>query len=118
MDAMLGALALGDIGGHFPDCDVRYRGISSMVLLAKVRDLIEKEGYRVYNADTVILAEKPRISGFAESIAESLAGALGLSRDRIGVKATTTEGLGFTGREEGIGAQAAVRLVRAVPAKA
>jgi 2-C-methyl-D-erythritol 4-phosphate cytidylyltransferase/2-C-methyl-D-erythritol 2,4-cyclodiphosphate synthase len=111
MDAMLGALALGDIGKLFPDTDERYRGISSMKLLAEVRARVEAEGYIVYNADTTIVAERPRMAEHADAIRDSLAAALGVPRDRIGVKATTTEGLGFTGREEGIGAQAIVRLV-------
>ncbi|MDR3224880.1 MAG: 2-C-methyl-D-erythritol 2,4-cyclodiphosphate synthase [Clostridiales Family XIII bacterium] len=112
MDAMLGALALGDIGAFFPDTDERYRGISSMRLLADVKRRIEREGYIVYNADMTIVAERPRMAPHVDEIRDSIAGALGVTRDKIGVKATTTEGLGFTGREEGIGAQAIVRLVR------
>jgi 2-C-methyl-D-erythritol 2,4-cyclodiphosphate synthase/2-C-methyl-D-erythritol 4-phosphate cytidylyltransferase len=112
MDAMLGALALGDIGKFFPDTDERYRGVSSMKLLAEVRTMIGREGYAVYNADTTVLAEKPRMAGYADEIGASLAAALDVDKGRIGVKATTTEGLGFIGREEGVGAQAVVRLVR------
>jgi 2-C-methyl-D-erythritol 2,4-cyclodiphosphate synthase/2-C-methyl-D-erythritol 4-phosphate cytidylyltransferase len=110
MDAMLGALALGDIGFYFPETDDRYRGISSMKLLEDVRDMIGLEGYIVYNADMTIVAEKPRMAGYVNEIRDNIAEALGVDRDRIGVKATTTEMLGFTGREEGIGAQAIVRL--------
>jgi 2-C-methyl-D-erythritol 2,4-cyclodiphosphate synthase/2-C-methyl-D-erythritol 4-phosphate cytidylyltransferase len=115
MDAMLGALALGDIGVFFPDTEERYRGISSMKLLAEVMDMIGRRGYAVYNADVTIIAERPRMAGYADEIRSVLAAALGVPRDRIGVKATTTEGLGFTGREEGIGAQAIVRLTRGLP---
>ncbi|MDR1043278.1 MAG: 2-C-methyl-D-erythritol 2,4-cyclodiphosphate synthase [Clostridiales Family XIII bacterium] len=110
IDAMLGALALGDIGFYFPETDDRYRGISSMKLLEEVRAMIRRNGYIVYNVDMTIVAERPRMAGYVDDIRAGLAAALGVSRDRIGVKATTTEGLGFTGREEGIGAQAIVRL--------
>jgi 2-C-methyl-D-erythritol 2,4-cyclodiphosphate synthase len=112
MDAMLGALALGDIGKVFPDTDEQYRGVSSMKLLAQVGAMVEDKGYIVYNADTVIIAEKPRMAAHTDAIRNSLAAALDVSAERVSVKATTTEGLGFTGREEGIGAQAVVRLVR------
>jgi 2-C-methyl-D-erythritol 4-phosphate cytidylyltransferase/2-C-methyl-D-erythritol 2,4-cyclodiphosphate synthase len=111
MDAMLGALALGDIGCYFPETDDRYRGISSMKLLEEVREMIGRKGYIVYNADMTIVAERPRMAGHVDGMRDSIAAALGVSRDRIGIKATTTERLGFTGREEGIGAQAIVRLV-------
>ncbi|MDR1778658.1 MAG: 2-C-methyl-D-erythritol 2,4-cyclodiphosphate synthase [Clostridiales Family XIII bacterium] len=113
MDAMLGALALGDIGQHFPDTDPQYEGISSMKLLAEVKQMIEARGWRVGNADLTILAERPRMAGFVPAVQESLARALGITPGDVGVKATTTEGLGFTGREEGIGAQAVVLLKRA-----
>jgi 2-C-methyl-D-erythritol 4-phosphate cytidylyltransferase/2-C-methyl-D-erythritol 2,4-cyclodiphosphate synthase len=110
MDAMLGALALGDIGFFFPETEERYLGISSMKLLEEVKGMIGRKGYIVYNADTTIVAERPRMAGHVDAMKGSLAAALGVGRDRIGVKATTTEMLGFTGREEGIGAQAIVRL--------
>jgi 2-C-methyl-D-erythritol 4-phosphate cytidylyltransferase/2-C-methyl-D-erythritol 2,4-cyclodiphosphate synthase len=112
MDAVLGALALGDIGKMFPDTDEQYRGVSSMKLLAQVRSMAEVKGYIVYNVDTTVIAEKPRMAEHTDAIRNSLAAALGVGADRVGVKATTTEGLGFTGREEGIGAQAVVRLVK------
>jgi 2-C-methyl-D-erythritol 4-phosphate cytidylyltransferase/2-C-methyl-D-erythritol 2,4-cyclodiphosphate synthase len=112
MDAMLGALALGDIGVFFPDTDSRYEGVSSMRLLDEVRGMIERVGYIVYNVDATIVAERPRLAGRIDEIRSSLADALGIDRGMVGVKATTTEGLGFTGREEGVGAQAVVRLVR------
>jgi 2-C-methyl-D-erythritol 2,4-cyclodiphosphate synthase/2-C-methyl-D-erythritol 4-phosphate cytidylyltransferase len=110
MDAILGALALGDIGRYFPDTDAKYKGISSMKLLNEVKRLAEAKGYAVYNADTTIVAERPRMAPHIEKIRDSLAAALGTDRDKIGVKATTTEHLGYTAKEEGIGAQAVVRL--------
>jgi 2-C-methyl-D-erythritol 4-phosphate cytidylyltransferase/2-C-methyl-D-erythritol 2,4-cyclodiphosphate synthase len=112
MDAMLGALSLGDIGTHFPDTDPAYAGIDSMKLLDCVLAMIQKKGFEVFNVDTVIVAERPRMSELIPSIKSSLAEALGVPEDFVGVKATTTEGLGFTGREEGIGAQAIVQLKR------
>jgi 2-C-methyl-D-erythritol 4-phosphate cytidylyltransferase/2-C-methyl-D-erythritol 2,4-cyclodiphosphate synthase len=112
MDAMLGALALGDIGQHFPDTEAQYKGISSLELLAQVRRLVGERGYRVQSVDTTVLCERPRLAGHREAIRRSIAGALSLDADSVSVKATTTEGLGFTGREEGIGAQAVVLLQR------
>ncbi|MDR0817209.1 MAG: 2-C-methyl-D-erythritol 2,4-cyclodiphosphate synthase [Clostridiales Family XIII bacterium] len=112
MDAMLGALALGDIGTHFPDTDERYKDISSMKLLAEVVSMIGAEGYTVSNTDMTIVAERPRLSGIIPDIELNIAEALGVGRARVSVKATTTEGLGFTGTEQGIGAQAAVILRR------
>jgi 2-C-methyl-D-erythritol 2,4-cyclodiphosphate synthase/2-C-methyl-D-erythritol 4-phosphate cytidylyltransferase len=112
MDAMLGALALGDIGTHFPDTDERYKGISSMKLLAEVVSIIRGKRYTVSNADMTIIAEKPRMTGVISGIRKSIADALGIAEGCVSVKATTTEGLGFTGREEGIGAQAVVALSR------
>jgi 2-C-methyl-D-erythritol 4-phosphate cytidylyltransferase/2-C-methyl-D-erythritol 2,4-cyclodiphosphate synthase len=110
MDALLGALALGDIGKLFPDTDERYRGISSMKLLAEVTELISEREWRVENVDLTVIAERPKISPYREQITASLAEALGVEPLRVSVKATTTEGLGFTGREEGIAAQAVVLL--------
>ncbi|MDR1954118.1 MAG: 2-C-methyl-D-erythritol 4-phosphate cytidylyltransferase [Clostridiales Family XIII bacterium] len=110
MDAMLGALSLGDIGGYFPDTDERYRGISSMKLLGEVRALIGRDGWRVSNADMTVVAEKPRMAPHIDAIRGNLAEILDIPMDCVSVKATTTEGLGFTGREEGIGAQAIVQL--------
>jgi 2-C-methyl-D-erythritol 2,4-cyclodiphosphate synthase len=116
MDALLGALALGDIGMHFPDTDEKYRGIASRELLAEVVRLITECGFAVVNADLTVVAERPKISPYRERIIGSLAAALGLAENRVSVKATTTEGLGFCGREEGIGAQAVV-LVEKVSLK-
>jgi 2-C-methyl-D-erythritol 2,4-cyclodiphosphate synthase len=112
MDAILGALALGDIGRHFPDTDANYKGISSMKLLDEVKLMAEAKGYAIYSADTTIVVERPRMAPHIEKIRVSLAAALGTDRDKIGVKATTTEHLGYTAKEEGIGAQAVVRLRR------
>jgi 2-C-methyl-D-erythritol 2,4-cyclodiphosphate synthase len=113
MDALLGALSLGDIGTLFPDTDERYRGVSSMTLLAEVMGLVRERGYAVANADTTIIAERPKIGPYRDEIIASLADALGCDPANVSVKATTTEGLGFTGREEGIAAQAVVLLKEA-----
>lgn len=106
MDAMLGALALGDIGKHFPDTDERYRGISSMVLLQHVTALLAEHGARVTNCDVTIVAQKPKLLPFIPRMRQNIADALHLPVERVNVKATTTEHLAFEGREEGISAQA------------
>ena len=106
MDAMLGAMALGDIGKHFPDTDERYRGISSMKLLEHVVALLKERNARVTNCDVTIVAQKPKLLPHIPLMRENLAAALQLPIDRINVKATTTEHLAFEGREEGISAQA------------
>lgn len=106
MDAMLGAMALGDIGKHFPDTDEQYRGISSMKLLEHVASLLEKHHARVTNCDVTIVAQKPKLLPFIPQMRENIAAALSLPVDRVNVKATTTERLAFEGREEGISAQA------------
>lgn len=106
MDAMLGALALGDIGKHFPDTDERYRGISSMVLLHHVTDLLAEHGARVTNCDVTIIAQKPKLLPYIPQMRQNVAEALHLPLERVNVKATTTEHLSFEGREEGISAQA------------
>jgi len=112
MDAILGALKLGDIGTLFPDTDERYRGISSMKLLSFVMKLVNERHYSIKNADMTIVAERPRIAPVRDSIERSLAAALGVDAGDVSVKATTTERLGFTGREEGIAAEAVVLLRR------
>jgi 2-C-methyl-D-erythritol 2,4-cyclodiphosphate synthase len=112
MDAILGAMRAGDIGRHFPDHDPAYAGISSIELLRRVAGLMAKRGYRLVDADTVLVLERPRVSSYRETMRETMAEALGVEIDRIGVKATTTEGLGLTGREEGVAAQAVVLLER------
>jgi len=105
-DAMLGALSLGDIGKHFPDTDEKYKGISSIKLLEKVNSLICEKGYSVGNADIIIVAQKPKIAPYISQMRENIARALMVEIDRISVKATTTEKLGFEGREEGISSYA------------
>jgi 2-C-methyl-D-erythritol 2,4-cyclodiphosphate synthase/2-C-methyl-D-erythritol 4-phosphate cytidylyltransferase len=110
MDALLGALALGDIGKLFPDTDEKYRGISSMKLLSEVMKLVREHGFGVVNADLTVIADRPKISLYSESIRKSLSAAMGIKAERVSVKATTTEGLGFTGREEGIAAEAVVLI--------
>ncbi|MDR3599611.1 MAG: 2-C-methyl-D-erythritol 2,4-cyclodiphosphate synthase [Desulfosporosinus sp.] len=110
MDSLLGALALGDIGKHFPDHDPRYCGISSLALLAQVMELIEAEGYRVGNIDSIIVAERPKLAPFIPQMCSNLACVLKINESCVSVKATTTERLGFEGRGEGIAAQAIVNL--------
>lgn len=113
MDAIVGALRAGDIGALFPDSDPAYAGVSSLVLLRRVGELMRAEGYRLLDADTVLVLEWPKVAPFREAMRAALSEALDVDMARIGVKATTTEGLGFTGREEGIAAQAVVLLERA-----
>ena len=110
MDALLGAAALGDIGKHFPDTDERYKGADSMQLLQQVVEKIRNEGYAVGNADITILAQKPKLAAFIPEMKKKLAAALNVSERDVNVKATTEEGLGFTGRCLGIAAHAVVLL--------
>ena len=112
MDALLGAAALGDIGKHFPDTDEQYRGISSMVLLQKVGELLEKNSYSIVNADVTVMAQAPRISTYTEAMRENIAAVLKLDKSRINIKGTTTERLGFVGRKEGIAAEAVCSICR------
>ena len=109
-DALLGAAALGDIGRHFPDTDERYRGISSLILLEKAYTLIKERGYSLGNADMVLILQKPKLKEYIPSMEENIAGALSCEKERISVKATTEEGLGFTGQGEGVSAKAIVLL--------
>lgn len=106
MDAILGAAALGDIGKHFPDTDEKYKGASSMCLLEKVVEIVNKAGYRVGNIDATIIAQRPKMRPHIEQMREKIATALDVLPEQINVKATTEEGLGFTGMEEGISSQA------------
>lgn len=110
MDALLGAAALGDIGKHFPDTDEKYRGISSMKLLAHVGELIAQQGYVVENIDATVIAQKPKLRPFIGQMEENIASVLHLEKNCVNVKATTEEHLGFTGREEGISANAVCLL--------
>lgn len=110
MDALLGAAALGDIGQHFPDTDPRYKGISSIALLEKVGSLLQERDYMVGNIDATVIAQKPKLAGYRPLMEENIAGALRLEKGRVSVKATTEEGLGFTGSGDGIAAQAVALL--------
>ncbi|MFO7923215.1 MAG: 2-C-methyl-D-erythritol 2,4-cyclodiphosphate synthase [Bacteroidales bacterium] len=111
-DALLGAGGLGDIGTHFPDTDTRYRNIDSRILLEKVKKMISQKGYEISNIDSVICLQKPKIKDYISSIRSSLSAILNIDKEDISVKATTTEKLGFTGREEGVSAYATVLLVK------
>lgn len=110
-DALLGAAALGDLGEHFPESEVAP-GMSSRLILEKVVDLIDESGFEISNVDTTVIAARPRLTPYKRSIAHSLAGLLGLPTNSVGVKATTTDGMGLTGSGEGIGAVATVMLVK------
>lgn len=110
MDALLGAAALGDIGKHFPDTDTAYKGISSLKLLEHVMCLLKRNGFSVGNVDAVIIAQKPKMAPHIPQMRKNLAEAMGIPEGRVNVKATTEEGLGFTGRGEGIASQAVCLL--------
>lgn len=110
MDALLGAAALGDIGKHFPDTDEQYAGISSIVLLKKVLQLLQAEHYVIGNIDATIIAQKPKLAPYLPEMRANIAEALEVSENQINIKATTEEGLGFTGAGEGIAAQAVCLL--------
>ena len=110
MDAILGAVALGDIGEHFPDTEDEFQGADSMELLSRVQKMIEEKGYYFENLDSIIIAEKPKLKTFLGEMRENLASILKINIDQLSIKATTTELMGFTGREEGIAAQAIVLL--------
>ena len=110
MDAMLGGLALGDIGKHFPDNDPAYKGISSIKLLKNVNELVKAKGYKIGNVDSIIVAQTPKMAPYIEKMRENIALALECDISRISVKATTTEKLGFEGRGEGISSYAVVIL--------
>lgn len=112
-DAMLGALALGDIGQHFPPSDERWKGADSSEFVRHCDGLLRARGWQVGNADITVICERPKVGPHAVAMRETVAGLLGIGLDRVSIKATTSEKLGFTGREEGIAAQAAVLLVAA-----
>lgn len=111
-DALLGAAALGDIGRHFPDNDPQYKNIDSRVLLRRVRDAVAKQGWRVVNVDATVIAQAPKLAPHIASMTANIAEDLAIPPECVNVKATTTEHLGFTGRGEGIAAQAVVLLER------
>lgn len=102
IDALLGATALGDIGSYFPANDPAYEGISSIVLLDRTRNLLGEHGWRISNIDATIVAERPPLHPYIDQMRQNISQALSISKSQVGIKATTTEGLGFTGREEGI----------------
>lgn len=113
-DALLGAGALGDIGRHFPDTDARYKNADSRMLLREVSRLVQEAGYRIVNIDATIIAQAPKMAPHIPSMVNNIVADLGLSRGQVNIKATTTEGLGYTGRGEGIAAEAVVLLNWAV----
>lgn len=110
MDALLGAAALGDIGKHFPDTDEKYKGISSLALLKEVKFLLDRELYIVENIDATIIAQKPKMASYIQEMRENIASTLEIDVTQVNIKATTEEGLGFTGSGEGIAAQAVCLL--------
>ena len=111
-DALLGSLSLGDIGTHFPDDDPRYKNADSTVFLKKANELVRNRGYFINNVDTVVMLQKPKISTYAQKMKDKIAKILDVGSERISIKATTTEKLGFVGREEGISVMAVVTVVR------
>lgn len=113
MDALLGASALGDIGQHFPDTDPQYAGISSILLLQHVGKLLRENGYRIGNIDATIIAQRPKLAPYRPEMVKNVAHALEIAENQVCIKATTEEGLGFTGRQEGIAAQAIALLLPA-----
>lgn len=112
MDALLGAAALGDIGKHFPDTDMRFKGADSVKLTEHVVALLKERGWRVNNVDVTIIAQRPKLAGYIPAMRSKVAQVLELDEDCVNVKATTTEKLGFTGRGEGIAAEAVATLIK------
>ena len=111
-DALLGAAALGDIGKHFPDTDPKYKGIDSKILLAETCKLLRANGYEISNVDSILCLQKPKIAPFIPKMRETLAQVMGIEIDQVSIKATTTEHLGFEGREEGVSAYANVLITK------
>lgn len=105
MDSLLGAAALGDIGKHFPDTDPKYKGISSLELLSYVRDLLKQNSYSIVNIDATIIAQKPKMAPYIPAMIRNISSTLNIDGNQINIKATTEEGLGFTGKEQGISSQ-------------
>ncbi|MBI2909189.1 MAG: 2-C-methyl-D-erythritol 2,4-cyclodiphosphate synthase [Chloroflexi bacterium] len=114
MDALLGATALGDIGQHFPPSDIRYKDISSLLLLKYVKDLLVSRGWRIGNIDATIIAERPRLAAHIDDMRRVIGETLELDSGRVSIKATTSEGLGFAGRGEGIAAQAVALITESL----
>jgi len=111
-DALLGSVAAGDLGRHFPDSDPAYRGISSLILLERIMAVVHSRGFRAVNADVTVVLEKPRLAPHISQMIDNLAPILGLGAESVNIKATTTEKMGFAGREEGIAAYAVVLVAR------
>ncbi|MGB2768714.1 MAG: 2-C-methyl-D-erythritol 2,4-cyclodiphosphate synthase [Candidatus Zixiibacteriota bacterium] len=114
-EAILGALALGDLGTHFPDTDQRYKDVSSLKILSMINDLAEKENASIINIDSTIVAEEPKLAGYIPRMRKNIAGALEIDVDCVSVKATTTEGMGFAGAKEGMAAYAVVLIEKKRP---
>ena len=112
-DALLGAANLGDIGKHFPDTDLKYKGIDSKILLKEVMELIREKGFELGNIDSTICLQTPKIASYISQMQKVLASCMGVDKDLISIKATTTEGLSFVGREEGVSAYATVLITKA-----
>ena len=112
-DALLGSLSLGDLGIHFPDTDPRYKDSDSLELLKRVLNMVKEKGFSIGNIDATVIAEQPKISGYIDQMKDTIAHTTGIDREQISIKATTTEGLGFVGRGEGIAAHAVVLVERA-----
>ncbi|MFC1477066.1 2-C-methyl-D-erythritol 2,4-cyclodiphosphate synthase [candidate division KSB1 bacterium] len=110
-DALLGAAALGDIGKHFPDTDPQYKGVSSLLLLEKIARMLNEKGWTITNVDTVLVMQEPRIGPYADQMRRNIAKALTIEADRVSIKATTTETMGFEGKKEGISAHAVCLLI-------
>lgn len=110
MDAIIGAMSLGDIGKHFPDTDEKYKGVSSLILLKEVRGLMERQQYSIGNIDSVIIAQQPKMAPYIDQMKKNICSVLELSLDQLNIKATTEERLGFTGRGEGIASESVVLL--------
>ena len=109
-DALLGAISAGDLGRHFPDTDPQYKDIESLLLLKKVIDMVEQKGFKIANIDATIVAQAPRLAPYLPQMEDQIAATVGVEKERVNVKATSTEGLGFTGRGEGIAAYATALL--------
>lgn len=109
-DALLGALALGDIGKHFPDSSAEFKGIDSKILLERTCSMVKERGYKLVNADCTLLLQRPKVAPYINLMRETLASVMGVEVGRVSVKATTTEGAGFVGREEGVAVYATVLL--------
>lgn len=110
MDAMLGALALGDIGQHFPDTDMKYENIDSTILLTRVKELIAERGYKIINLDSIIVLQKPKVKPYIEAMKKRVAEVLEIDMEQVSIKATTEEKLGFTGDESGVKSYCVVLL--------